>query len=461
MSTTDEVRAHNRGVPLGPQSKAAFEKSKVVTPGGSMRAAVFFAPHPPYALSGDGAWVTDVDGRRVFDCANNFFSLIYGHAFRPIVDALHKAIDNGTAFGLPTTAETELAEELRRRAPRLEQVRFVNSGTEAVMFAIKAARGITGRPAIAKFEGAYHGTYDHVEVSLDSTPANWGDAHPRGVAYAAGTPPAVVEDTVVLRFNDVEGCRELLEANAQRLACVVFDPLASRVGMVPATDEFRDMLQSTCRRLGILLVLDEVIAFRLGYGGAHGVFGLEPDLVALAKIIGGGLPVGAIAGPARNMSVFNHTDGKPLVSNGGTFSANPLTIAAGTVALRAFDADAVDRLNALGSDLRIRVNEALKRNRLPAQMTGFGSLFRLHPITTPIVDYRSCFQLPAQKAAISQIHFELLERGFLLTPNCSGALSTPMSRTDIEDLSDAIVSATKTIHEKSAWSQQGPGCAGS
>ena len=452
MSTTDELRAHNRGVPLGPQSIAAFEKSKVVTPGGSMRAAVFFAPHPPYALSGDGAWVTDVDGRRVFDCANNFFSLIHGHAFRPIVDALHKTIDKGTAFGLPTTAETDLAEELRRRAPRLEQMRFVNSGTEAVMFAIKAARAITGRPATAKFEGAYHGTYDHVEISLDSVPANWGDARPSRVAYAAGTPPAVVEDTVILRFNDVEGCRELLEANAQRLACVVFDPLASRVGMVPASEAFRDMLQNTCRRLGILLLLDEVISFRLGHGGAHGVFGLEPDLVALAKIIGGGLPVGAIAGPARNMAVFNHTEGKPLVSNGGTFSANPLTMAAGTVAMRAYDSEAVSRLNALGADLRLGVNEALKRDRLPAQMTGFGSLFRLHPLITPIVDYRSCYQSPAQKTAIGQIHFELLERGFLTTPNCSGALSTPMSRTDIGDLADAIVSATKSVYDKSAWS---------
>jgi glutamate-1-semialdehyde 2,1-aminomutase len=417
-----------------------------------MRAATFFAPHPPYALRGDGAWVTDVDGRRIFDCANNFFSLIHGHAFKPIVDVLHKAIDNGTAFGLPTTAETDLAEELRRRAPRLEQVRFVNSGTEAVMFAIKAARAITGRPAIAKFEGAYHGAYDHVEVSLDSTPANWGDTQPCGVAYAAGTPAAVVEDTVILRLNDVEGCRRLLEANARRLACVLFDPFASRVGMVPATEAFRDMLQSTCRRFGILLLLDEVISFRLGHGGAHGVFGLEPDLVALAKIIGGGLPVGAIAGPARHMAVFDHTKGKPLVSNGGTFSANPLTMAAGLAAMRAYDAPSVERLNALGTDLRLRVNEALKSDQIPAQMTGFGSLFRLHPFTAPIVDYRSCYPSAAQKAAIGQIHFELLDRGFLLAPTCSGALSTPMSRTDIEDLATAIVTATKSVFMKSPWS---------
>jgi glutamate-1-semialdehyde 2,1-aminomutase len=451
MSTTENLRSHNQGVPLGPQSQAAFERSKVITPGGSMRASSFFAPHPPYVKQGSGAWVTDVDGRRLFDCANNFFSLIHGHAFAPVVAALHEAVDRGTAFGLPMNGEIGLAEHLRQRAPRLEQMRFANSGTEAVMFAIKAARAITGRPAIAKFEGAYHGAYDHVEISLDSTPENWGEGDPKGVAYAAGTPQAVVDDTVILRFNDVEGCRRILEANAQRVACVVFDPLASRAGMVPAQTAFLDMLQTTCRRLGILLLLDEVISFRLGFGGAHGVFGLEPDLLALAKIIGGGLPVGAIAGPAKHMAVFDHTKGKPLVSNGGTFSANPLTMAAGAAAMQAYDAKAVERLNGLGDLMRWATNEALQRNKVPAQVTGMGSLFRFHPFTATISDYRSCYQSAAQKAAVSRIHFELLEQGLLLTPNCSGALSTPMSRTDIEELAAAIAAAAKSVFAKSPW----------
>ncbi|MCK1520258.1 aspartate aminotransferase family protein [Bradyrhizobium sp. 17] len=452
ITTNDKGHGHNRVSPIGPQSKMAFEKSKVITPGGSMRGATFFAPQAPYALRGEGAWVTDADGRRLFDCNNNMFSLIHGHAFQPVVDALHKVIDAGTAFGLPTTAEIDLAEELCRRAPRLEQVRFVNSGTEAVMFAIKAARAITGRPAIAKFEGAYHGAYDCVEVSLDPTPANWGDTEPLGVAHDAGTPAGVVNDTVVLRLNDVDGSRRLLEANGARLACVVFDPVTSRAGMVPPTETFRDMLQNTCRQLGILLVLDEVISFRFGYGGSHSVFGLEPDLVALGKMIGGGLPVGAIAGPAHHMAVFDHTKAKPLVSLGGTFSANPLTMVAGTAALRAFDAQAVERLNALGSTLRQNLNEAFKKDRIPAQVTGFGSLFRLHPFTSPITDYRSCYPSAIQKAALSKIQFKLLGEGLLLTQYCAGALSTAMSRSDINDLAEAIVLATKSVFIESPWS---------
>lgn len=453
MTSSVPSRSRNQEAALGPRSRAEFERSKALTPGGSMRAATFFAPHPPYAAGGSGSWITDVDGRRIFDCANNFFSLVHGHAFAPVVAALHEAIDRGTAFGLPLPGESDLVEELRRRAPRLEQVRFVNSGTEAVMFAIKAARALTGRPAIAKFEGSYHGAYDHVEISLDSTPDNWGSAdQPAAIAYATGTSKAVIDDTVILRFNDVDGCRRLLEANARRLAAVVFDPLASRVGMLPASQSFLDMLQTTCRRLGILMLLDEVISFRLGHGGAHTVFGLEPDLVALAKIIGGGLPVGAIAGPVSTMAVFDHTKGKPLVSNGGTFSANPLTMAAGAAAMRAYDRAAVDRLGALGEQLRASVNEGFARDSVPARVTGLGSLFRLHPFRRPIEDYRSCYQSPVEKSAIASIHFDLLERGFLLTPNCSGALSTPMSRADVDDLAAAILSATKLVFTKSPWS---------
>lgn len=451
MSSSLHPRSHNQDIALGPRSRAEFERSKAVTPGGSMRAATYFAPHPPYAVRGSGTWVTDADGRRIFDCANNFFSLIHGHAFPPVVAALHDAIDRGTAFGLPLSGESDLGEELRRRAPRLEQVRFVNSGTEAVMFAVKAARAITGRPAIAKVEGAYHGAYDHVEISLDPTPDNWGGDRPASVPYAKGTPPAVAQDTLVLRFNEPQQCRELLREHAHRLAAVLLDPLASRAGMVPASAAFCEAIQDSCRNHGILLIMDEVISFRLAHGGAHDAFGLEPDLVALAKIIGGGLPVGAVAGPARHMAVFDHTKGKPAVSHGGTFSANPLTMAAGLAAMRAYDAAAIGRLNRMGDDLRGAANGAFRERGMPAQMTGLGSLFRLHLSAASITDYRSCYQTAAQKAAISAIQFGLLERGYLLTPNCSGALSTPMTDTDIRDLTAAVVEAVSEAKGTTAW----------
>ena len=443
---------HNHAAALGPRSRAEFERAKRVTPGGSMRYASYFAPHPPFAARGSGCWITDVDNRSILDCANNFFSLIHGHAFPAVIQALHAALDQGTAFGIPNVDEIALASEIRSRSPLLEQIRFVNSGTEAVMFAIKGARGITGRPAIAKFEGAYHGAYDAVEVSLDPTPPDWGAEVPASIAYARGTPPAVVQDTIVLPFNDAIGCRQILEQNKDRLAAVLFDPLASRVGMVAASPQLLEVLRDCCRRFGILLVLDEVISYRLGHRGAHPAFGLEPDLVALAKIIGGGLPVGAVAGPARHMAVFDHTKGKPAVAHGGTFSGNPLSMIAGLQTLKAYDQAAVERLNGMGAQLREMLNDRLLRRGLPAQVTGMGSLFRLHPKRTPISDYRSCFPSSAEKQAVARIQFALLERGFLLTPNCSGALSTPMSETHVEDLAAAIVEAVTEIHSKSSWS---------
>jgi glutamate-1-semialdehyde 2,1-aminomutase len=451
MPVSLQPTRHNRAEILGPRSKAEFERAKAVTPGGSMRAAPFFAPHPPYAMSGAGCWITDVDGRELFDCANNFFSLVHGHAFPPVTRALHDVIDAGTAFGLPMQQETALAEEIRMRSPELEQIRFVNSGTEAVLFAIKAARAITGRPAIAKFEGAYHGAYDYVEVSLDSTPQNWGEVDPQSVLYAKGTPASVATDVVVLPYNKPAECRRLIERHYQRLAAIVFDPLASRVAMVPATSELRDVLQDCCRKFGILLVLDEVVSYRLDYRGAYALFGFEPDLVALAKIIGGGLPIGAVAGPARHMAVFDHTKGKPAVSHGGTFSANPLSMAAGLAALKAYDVAAVMRLNRMGDALRADISEQIARKGLPAQVTGIGSFFRLHLKTTPISDYRSCFASPSEKRALAKIHLAALERGCLLTPGCSGALATPMKDGDIGDVAAAIADAIEEVHDISPW----------
>lgn len=425
-------------------SARAFERARRVVPGGSMRQATWFAPHPPYAVRGEGCWIEDLDGRRILDCANNFFSLIHGHAFPPVIEALRAVIGGGTAFGLPTEHETALAEAIRSRAPRCEQIRFCNSGTEAVMFAVKAARALTGRAAIAKMEGAYHGAYDHLEVSLASDPSNWhgpgGD--PAAVPYARGTPPAVVADTVILPYADPARCAAILDREGPRLAAVVLDTLTSKAGMVPPPEATLDAIRTACRRHGIMLICDEVIGFRLAHAGAHTLFGLEPDLIALGKIIGGGLPVGAVAGPADRMAVFDHTRGTPAVAHGGTFSANPLTMAAGLATLEAFDEAAVARLGRLGDTLRARINAAFAASGVPAQVTGLGSLFRLHPTSAPIRDYRSSYPTEAGKRAVPAIHLAMLSRGILLTPNCSGALSTPMGAAEIDLIATALVDET-------------------
>jgi glutamate-1-semialdehyde 2,1-aminomutase len=273
------------------------------------------------------------------------------------------------------------------------------------------------------------------------------------VLYARGAPSSLAHDVVVLPFNDPIAVRRILGQHHERIAAVLLDPLPSRAGMVPATSDLRDVLQECCRKYGILLALDEVTSYRLDFRGAHAALGFEPDLVALAKIIGGGLPIGAVAGPARLMAVFDHTKGKPAVSHGGTFSANPLSMVAGAAALRAYDRLAVTRLNELGDRLRAALSEGLSSAGASAQVTGLGSLFRLHLKRSAIRDYRSTVPSPEQSKAIAEIQMALFERGYLLTPNCSGALSTPMTDTDIDDLAAAIIEATNEVHHRSPWSR--------
>lgn len=427
------------------RSGAAFRRAQAVIPGGSMRPSSWFPPHPPYAARGEGCWVTDLEGRRLLDCSNNFFSLIHGHAFPPVVKAIQEAAALGTAFGLPTPHENGLAEAIIERAPHLEQIRFCNSGTEAVMFAIKGARAITGRSAIAKFEGAYHGAYDHMEIGYESAPGAWDgpDGDPASTPYARGTPAAVAADTVILPYGDPARCADILRRKGSRLAGIVLDPLASRIGMVPASPELLAVVQEACARDGILLIFDEVIAFRMHHAGAHALFGVQPDLVALGKIIGGGLPAGAVAGPAARMAIYDHTGGRPGVALGGTFSANPLTMAAGMATLAAYDAAAVARLASLGDDFRQATNAAFRAAGLKAQLAGMGALFRLHLTDAPIRDYRSVAAIPAGKGAIAAVHAALLARGALLTPNASGALSTPMTAAETDRLTGWLVEAVR------------------
>jgi glutamate-1-semialdehyde 2,1-aminomutase len=425
------------------RSTAAFLREQRVVPGGSMRHASWFPPHPPYAARGEGCWIVDLDNRRVLDCANNFFSLIHGHAFPPIVAALTEAIARGTAFGLPTESEIALAEALAARNPALEHTRFCNSGTEALLAAVKGARGITGRHRVAKFEGAYHGSYDHMEVSLESRPGEWDDAegNPASVAYAHGTPPSVLADTVVLPYADADRCAAILKRHGPTLAAIVLDPHASKAGMVGMPAEVIAAVRDACARDGILLIVDEVVNFRLSLGGVSPLFGLTPDFVTLGKIIGGGLPVGAVSGPAERMAVFDHAAGKPKVAMGGTFSANPLTMAAGLASLVHYDAAAVARLHGLGESLRARANAGFAAAGLGCRLAGMGSLFRLHLGARPVTDYRSARPTPEEAAVLPRIHAALLAAGVLMTPNCSGALSTPMGEAEASLIADRLVEA--------------------
>jgi len=420
-----------------PESRRLFERARKVMPGGNTRTTVFIDPFPIYAARGEGCRIWDVDGNVYYDCINNFTALIHGYNHPDVTAAAIDQMPLGTAFGAPTVSEIELAELLVERLPSVEQVRFANSGTEGVMMAIKAARAFTGRPKIVKIEGAYHGSYDFAEVSLDSSPANWGDM-PASTPYAKGTPRGVLEDVIAVPFNDIEVLRAVFAAHGREIAGVLIDPMPNRAGLIPARKDYLDAMVAIAHAAGALVIFDEVISFRLGYSGAQGLWDIRPDLTALGKIIGGGFPVGAVGGRADIMAVFDPTHGKPALPHGGTFTANPVTMRAGLAAMRALTEDSFVRLDRLGALLREEIGTSLRRHGLDGQCVGLGSLFKVHFTSRPVTDYRSVYPGPAERKKLDAFHKGLLDRGVLSASYALFALSTPMTEDDARGILSAI-----------------------
>jgi glutamate-1-semialdehyde 2,1-aminomutase len=437
VSTTD-LTFGNRFLEPGSRSAALFERARKVLPGGNTRTTVFNPPHPLYLASGQGCRVTDADGQTRLDFLNNYTSLLHGHLHPDVLAATQAQLLRGTAFAGPTELEVELAEIITARVPAIERIRFTNSGTEGVMMAVKAARGYTGRPKVAKFEGFYHGTYDPAEVSVNPPLANVGDPDaPVGISETAGLAPGTLDNTVILPYNNREAVERIVEREAANLAAVLVDPLPNNAGFPDPEPGFLPFLRDLTRKHGIVLIADEIISFRVGYRGASARFGFQPDLVTLGKIIGGGLPVGAVGGSAEVMSVFDPTAGKPRVPHGGTFNANPVTMAAGVAAMKLWTEEAVARLERMGDDLRQRANWALDESGLAFKVTGQGSLFRLMPKASGS-EYRSTVPDTAGAAQRRELHLRLLGQGVLTSPTGLGCVSTVMSDGEVTEIVEAI-----------------------
>ncbi|MFN8635662.1 MAG: aspartate aminotransferase family protein [Chloroflexota bacterium] len=443
VPTTPTDTFGNRFLEPGSRSAALFERARKVLPGGNTRTTVFNPPHPLYLVEGQGCRITDADGQTRLDFLNNYTSLLHGHAHPKVLAAAQAQIARGTAFAGPTELEVELAEVIVSRVPAIERIRFTNSGTEGVMMAVKAARGYTGRPKIAKFEGFYHGTYDPAEVSVNPPLGAVGDAEePVGISETAGLAPGTLESTVILPYNNRAAVQRIVEREAANLAAILVDPLPNNAGFPDPEPGFLPFLRELTRKHGILLIADEIISFRVGYRGASARFDFQPDLVTLGKIIGGGLPVGAVGGSAEAMSVFDPTAGKPRVPHGGTFNANPVTMAAGIAAMGLWTEDAVLRLEGLGDDLRQRANFVLDESGLPFKVTGQGSLFRIMP-SHSAGDFRSGVPSAGEQVQRRELHLRLLGQGVLTSPTGLGCLSTVMDDGEVTEMVEAIrVSAT-------------------
>ncbi len=427
------------------RSAELYARAIKTLPGGVSRNTVLRKPHPSYAAHASGCRVTDIEGVERLDFANNMASLIHGHADPDIVAAVTEQMQRGSAFTMATEIEVEYAEHLCSRSESLEQLRFVNSGTEAVMGMLKAARAFTGRPKIAKVEGAYHGLYDFAEVSQTANPSNWGDPDaPSSVPVAYGTPTSVLESVIVIPFNNPEKALALLDKHKDEIACVILDPMPHRVGLVPADPAYVQALREWTVDHGALLVFDEVITFRTEYGGFQERYQVRPDLTALGKAIGGGFPVGAIAGRADVMEVMNPLAPDTRFPHSGTFSANPITMTAGLTAMRKFDRDAVERLNSLSLRAVEGIRAALAATGVPGCVTGIGSFFRLHFKNEPPANRREAYRTKEEDRCLAVMLDHLFDAGFLMINTCSATLSTPMGEEEI----DAFVAAVGDGLEK-------------
>ncbi|MBB4662005.1 aspartate aminotransferase family protein [Conexibacter arvalis] len=391
-----------------PLADQLHERAVRSLPGGNTRTTLFVPPHPPYAAKGSGCRLVDVDGNVLVDLQNNYTALIHGHANREIAAAANAAIAEGASFGMPTRHEIELAELLCERVAIADRWRFANSGTEAVMVAIRLARAVTGRAAVLRFAGAYHGSADVVLA-----------------AGAPGVPAGVSADVVEVPVGDLPALLAALDEHGERLACVLFDAMPNRAGLRPAEREYVRTLRAETARRGILLLQDEVLTFRVAHGGLQSLYDCEPDITTLGKVIGGGFPIGAIGGRAEIMEAFDPArDG--AVGHGGTFSANPVSMRAGRVAMELLTRAEIERLNALGEQLRKALAEQ------GWTVTGLGSLARVH-VDDP-----------------AQLWWRLYREGVLIAANGLLCLSTPMDEAVVDHVAGAFERVAGQVGTSSA-----------
>lgn len=430
-------REIDRYAAANPKSAALHERALKVMPGGDSRNSIWWAPFPTYITSGRAQHVYDVDGHEITDMVNNMTTLIVGHRHPKVVKALRDQLDDsGVSFPAPNPSVIKWAEILCERVPSLDKVRFVNSGTEGTLNAIRAARAFTGREKIAKCEGAYHGTHDIVSFSVTPPLDSAGDAlNPDTVAGFEGLPASIEEDVVVMPYNNLAACERIIRAHAKELAAVIVEPVNGQCGMVPSKPGFLEGLRKITKELGIVLIFDEVIAFRVARGGAQEHYSVKPDMTCFGKVIGGGMAVGAFGGREDIMALYDPRNG-PRVQHAGTFNGNPMAAAAGIATLELLTPDAYTQLAQKGDYVRKKLAKLFKEVEAPMGVTGAASLFALQFTPEPVTDYRSFAK--NDKKMGRTMFLGLLNEGYLMSNRCAGNVSLVHEERDLDGFVDAV-----------------------
>ncbi|WP_053992089.1 glutamate-1-semialdehyde 2,1-aminomutase [Mangrovimonas sp. TPBH4] len=424
------------------RSSALFKLAEEVIPGGvnsPVRAFKAVGGTPIFAKSAKGAYVYDEDDNRYIDYINSWGPMILGHAHPPVVEAVIEKAKKGTSFGMPTEIETTIAELAVSMVPNIDKIRFVNSGTEACMSAVRLARGFTGKDKIIKFAGCYHGHSDSFLIQAGSGAVTFGSPNSPGVTEGTA------KDTLLAKYNDIENVKALIEANAGEIACIILEPVAGNMGCVPPRDNFLQKLRALCDEHAILLIFDEVMTgFRLAKGGAQELFNVDADIVCFGKVIGGGLPVGAFA--ARN-EIMNFLAPLGAVYQAGTLSGNPLAMAAGLAMLSELNdtPEIFIRLEEKTAYLHKGIAEVLEQHEIVHTINRVGSMISVHFAEDAVVDFESSAK--GNNDTFKAFFHGMLNEGVYIAPSAfeTWFISDALSYEDLDATIKAVDKVAATL----------------
>ena len=424
------------------RSSALFAEAEKVIPGGvnsPVRAFKAVGGTPIFVKEAKGAYLYDVDNNRLIDYINSWGPMLLGHAFEPVVNAVVDKAQKGTSFGMPTEIETKIAELAVAMVPNIDKIRFVNSGTEACMSAIRLARGYTGRDKIIKFAGCYHGHSDSFLIQAGSGAVTFGSPNSPGVTQGTA------KDTLLTRYNDIANVKELIEANKDEIACIILEPVAGNMGCIPPKDGFLEALRNLCTANNILLIFDEVMTgFRLAKGGAQELFGINADIVCFGKVIGGGLPVGAFA--ARN-EIMNHLAPLGPVYQAGTLSGNPLAMAAGLAMLTAINEDKAlfKRLEEKTTYLHKGIARVLNEANVTHTINQVGSMISVHFASEEVKDFDT--SALGNNDSFKKFFHGMLNEGIYIAPSAfeTWFITDALSYEDLDETIEAVKKVAATL----------------
>lgn len=424
------------------RSSALFKEAQDVIPGGvnsPVRAFKAVGGTPLFAKSAKGAYVYDEDDNRFIDYINSWGPMLLGHAFPPVVDAVIEKTKDGTSFGMPTALETEIAKLAVSMVPNIDKIRFVNSGTEACMSAIRLARGFTKKDKIIKFAGCYHGHSDSFLIAAGSGAVTFGTPNSPGVTQGTA------KDTLLARYNDIENVKALVAANPNEIAAIIIEPVAGNMGCIPPLDGFLEGLRQVCDANDILLIFDEVMTgFRLAKGGVQELKQINADIVCFGKVVGGGLPVGAFA--ARN-EIMNQLAPLGPVYQAGTLSGNPLAMAAGLAMLKAVNEDdgLMHRLEEKTKHLHKGIAEALNQNNIVHTINRMGSMISVHFAKDPVIDFESAAK--GNNETFKKFFHGMLDKGIYIAPSAfeTWFITDALTYKDLDETIAAVNDVAKTL----------------